>query len=78
MPVSQRDEVDSLDSMECGTGGSDLELAPPEQQSDRWSVFSVYEGESASVSGQAVPKRQMYCCSVSSDFDREIIRKTRF
>ena len=44
MRVPQRDEADSLDSTVCGTGGSDLELAPPEQQSDRWSVFSVYEG----------------------------------
>ena len=64
--VSQRDEADSLDTVVCGTRGIDLELAPPEQQSDGWSVFSEYEEESASsVLELTLREHQIDCWRVS-------------
>ena len=73
MPVSPRDEADSLDSTVCGTGGGDVELAPPEQQSDCWSVLSGCEEESASVAELAVLEDQIECWSVSLECEEEAV-----
>ena len=79
MPVSQRGEADSLDSTVYGTGGGNLGLAPPEQESDCWGVFSMYEEESAgSVSGLALREHQINCCSASSEYDEEIVSNNTF
>ena len=78
MPMSQRAEGDSLDSAVCGTGGCDLELAPPEQQSDCWSVFSEYEVNSASVCELAVLEHQIDCWSELLGYDGEIVSRNTF
>ena len=66
MPVSHRDEADSVDSAVYGIGGCDLELAPREQQSVCWSVFSEYEEESACFSGCRVPAAVKHVIEVVS------------